>query len=304
MRLLRFSLAAASAAALVAVPAAVGQGQRSPDTIRLPNGWQPEGIASGAGDALFVGSIPTGRVLRINARTGRSEVLVRRRQGRAAIGLKVSDGRIFVAGGPTGRAFVYSSRTGADLGNVRLTTGPTFVNDVTVTRRAAYFTDSQKPQLYRLGLNRRGAASDRATAIPFTGDLQYDEDPETFEANGIAAAPDGSLLVVQSRTASLFKVDPRSGASRRVALTGGDRGRLENADGILRDGRTLYVVQNRSNRIAVVRLAADLRSGRIVRTLRDGDFDVPTTVARKGSFLYAVNARFGTDPTSRTRTTS
>ena len=301
MRLLRLSLLAASAAALVAVPTAVGQSQSSPSTIRLPDGWQPEGIASGAGDSLYVGSIPTGRVLRINARTGRSEVLVRRRQGRAAIGLKVSDGRIFVAGGPTGRAFVYSSRTGADLGDVRLTTGPTFINDVTVTRRAAYFTDSQKPQLYRLGLNRRGAASERATAIPFTGDLRYDEDPETFEANGIAAAPDGSLLVVQSRTASLFKVDPRTGASRRVALTGGDQGRLENADGILLDGRTLYVVQNRSNRIAVVRLAANLRSGRIQRTLRDGDFDVPTTVARKGSFLYAVNARFGTNPTSRTR---
>jgi hypothetical protein len=54
------------------------------------------------------------------------------------------------------------------------------------------------------------------------------------------------------------------------------------------------VVQNQLNKIAVVRLAADLRSGTLARTITDSDFDVPTTAARYGNWLYAVNARFGT----------
>ena len=297
----RTAVAAAFAAALCLAPAA-SEAQRSrPATIPLPNGWQPEGIAGGTGNALYVGSIPTGRVLRVDARTGRTRVLVPRRAGRAAIGLKADRNRLFVAGGPTGRAFVYDARTGADIANVRLTTAPTFVNDVTVTRRAAFFTDSQQPQLHRLPLTAGGAPAATATPVPFTGDLRYDDDPETFEANGIAATPDGAtLLVVQSRTGGLFTVDPATGASTRVKLTGGE-GRLTNADGILLRGRTLYVVQNRTNRIAVVRLAANLASGRIERTIRDSDFQVPTTVARKGDDLYAVNARFGTTPTPQTR---
>lgn len=41
-----------------------------PDRLDLPDGWQPEGIAAGRGTDLYVGSIPTGAVLRLDARTG------------------------------------------------------------------------------------------------------------------------------------------------------------------------------------------------------------------------------------------
>jgi len=81
-----------------------------------------------------------------------------------------------------------------------------------------------------------------------------------------------------------------------VALTGGDRGLLPSADGILLRGRTLYVVQNRLNKIAVVRLARDLSEGTIQREITHPAFDVPTTVARSGNVLFLPNARFGTPP--------
>ena len=64
-------------------------------------------------------------------------------------------------------------------------------------------------------------------------------------------------------------------------------------DGILLDGRTLYVVQNRMNQIAVIKLTRGLASGTITDLLTDSDFDVPTTIAEFGKYLYAVNARFG-----------
>ncbi len=70
---------------------------------------------------------------------------------------------------------------------------------------------------------------------------------------------------------------------------------LTDGDGLLLIGkRTLLVVQNRSNQIAVVKLDSRYRSGRIVRTITHPEFDVPTTVARKRGSLYLPNARFST----------
>jgi hypothetical protein len=92
-----------------------------PDTIRLPDGFQPEGIASGRGTTLYVGSIPLGAVWAGDARSGRGAVLVPPHAGRNHIGIKVDRrNRIFVAGGPTGQGYVYDARTGADLASYQL----------------------------------------------------------------------------------------------------------------------------------------------------------------------------------------
>ncbi|MDQ5834762.1 MAG: hypothetical protein M3550_17190 [Actinomycetota bacterium] len=75
-----------------------------PDRLDLPPGWQPEGIAAGRHFDLYVGSIPTGAVLRLDARTGATETVVPGGPGRAAIGLKLDyHKRLFVTGGPTGK---------------------------------------------------------------------------------------------------------------------------------------------------------------------------------------------------------
>ncbi len=79
--------------------------------------------------------------------------------------------------------------------------------------------------------------------------------------------------------------------TREIDLGGGS---VPNGDGILLEGRTLYVVQNRDNKIAVIALSDDLRSGRITRYITDPDFDVPSTIDDTRDHLYAVNARFGT----------
>ena len=160
-----------------------------------------------------------------------------------------------------------------------------FVNDVVLTRRAAYFTDSLVQRLYRVRIGRHGRLSP-PERIPITGDLVYGAG---FNANGIEAVPNGRrLIVVKSNTGELFSVSPRSGRSRRIALDGS----LMNGDGILLRGRTLYVVRNRDNMIAVVDLNRGLRSGEIEEELTDPLLDVPTTIAAFKRFLYAVNARF------------
>ena len=66
-----------------------------------------------------------------------------------------------------------------------------------------------------------------------------------------------------------------------------------NGDGLLLEGRTLYVVQNQLNRVAVIQLAADLGSGTVLRHLTHPAFAVPTTIDRVSGRLYLPNARFG-----------
>jgi sugar lactone lactonase YvrE len=284
-------------AAVAALPTAAGAAT-FPDTIRLPDGWQPEGIASGRGTSLYVGSIPTGAVWKGDARTGRGDVLVPGQAGRSAIGIKVDRrNRLFVAGGATGKGFVYDARTGADLASYQLAPAgapATFVNDVAVTSRAAWFTDSRIQQLYALPLGRHGRlpAQSQVRTLPLTGDLVYQEGNNL---NGIVAARGGrTLLSVQTNTGKLFRINPRTGVAREVDLGGAS---LVNGDGMLLAGRVLFVVQNRDNRIAVVKLSHSLSRGRVVATLTDPDFDVPTTIAFQAGRLYAVNARFGTtDP--------
>lgn len=286
-------LAAGALAATAASPAA---DRPFPETIALPNGFAPEGIAVGRGDTFYVGSIPTGAIYSGSLRTGEGSVLVPAVAGRQAIGLDVdARNRLLVAGGPTGNAYVYDAATGALLAEYDLTSGATFVNDVVVTRDGAYLTDSVNQVLYRIPIAPNGTLGATAETIPLTGDIAY---TTGFNANGIDATPDGRWLVlVQSNTGLLFRVDPATGVAREIDL-GGET--VTAGDGILLDGRTLYVVRNQQNRIAVVRLAPDLLSGRLVTHLTDPGFDVPTTIAEHGNRLYAVTARFGTPVTPDT----
>jgi sugar lactone lactonase YvrE len=264
-----------------------------PGTIRLPDGFRPEGIASGRGTSLYVGSIPTGAVWAGDARSGRGAVLVPPHMGRAAIGIKVDRrNRIFVAGGPTGQGYVYDAGTGADLASWQLAPAgvATFVNDVVLTREAAYFTDSLNRQLYVVPLGRHGQlpGQDAVRTLPLTGDLVLQAGNNL---NGIVAAKGGRVLVVvQSNTGKLFTVDPRTGVTDEVDLGGAT---VTNGDGLLLLGRHLFVVRNRNNLIAVVKLSGSLSSGRIVAELTDPDFDVPTTLTFTAGSLYTVNARFG-----------
>ena len=138
-------------------------------------------------------------------------------------------------------------------------------------------------------------ATGQVSTLPLTGDWQQ---TAGFNANGIAQTPDHrALLVVQSSTGFLFRVDPATGRATRVDLGGT---LLTDGDGLLLAGRTLYAVQNQLNQVAVLRLARCGTRGTLTRTLTSPQFDVPTTVARFGRSLYLPNARFTTPPTPTT----
>jgi outer membrane protein assembly factor BamB len=280
----------AAAPALLLTTAAAAPGTR---TVPVPVDFQPEGIAVGTGSTFYVGSLHDGDIYRASLRSGQGSVLVDV-SGRQALGMKVDEPghRLFVAGGFDGHAFVYDTRSGATLANFTLApSGATLVNDVALTRQAAYFTDSFSPHLYRVPLHRDGSFGPPST-LTVTGPAGVPTAAGGFGLNGIDATPDGRTLVVaRSDLGALFTVDPRTGSSRAIPLTGGSL-TPGTPDGILLAGPRLFIVENFANTLVEVRLAPHLRSGAVVAMVSDPAFEVPTAVARHGHELALVNARF------------
>jgi sugar lactone lactonase YvrE len=269
---------------------------RFPARINLPDGWQPEGITAGRGHVVYAGSLANGAIRRVNVRTGEQRTIVPG-PGKPAVGIDYDfrNNRIWVAGGPTGEIRVYKASTGELL---RTWTFPNtgFLNDIVVTRHAVYATDSGRKELKVVPLGRggrlRSTTSGRTLAL--TGDFQ--QVANQFNANGIVAK-DGWLIVVNTYTGKLFRVNPHTGATRRIDLGGAS---VSFGDGLELHGRTLYVVRNMLNAVAVFRLGKSLRSAERVGSVSSSGLDVPATAAFQSGFLWAVNARFNTPPTPQT----
>jgi hypothetical protein len=286
----RFSPALGIALSLVLVAGPAGAATFAAE-IPLADGWQPEGIAVGRGLTAYVGSLADGGIARVDLRTGeRDDDFVTSATG-PAVGLEYEPGadRLWVAGGPSGEVRVYDATTGALLETYAFGAGR-FVNDVVVTRDAAYATDSSNAELLVVPLTAAGtlpAPSDVET-LALGGDWVQ---VAGFNANGIEAFA-GWLFVVNSTTGALDAVNPATGEAHEVL----EPGSVIAGDGILFVGSTLYVVQNQRNLVSIwsVRGGLVVPAGQITEDELDGDLDVPTTIASAGGSLWAANARFTT----------
>ncbi|WP_171171283.1 superoxide dismutase [Streptomyces sp. I05A-00742] len=297
--LLGAGAAAAAAAALGPLAPAARAAAPAPWPTRfpLPDGFRPEGIATGPGPYAWFGSLGSGALYRAHLPTGRGGVLPTRMEV-GSVGLKTDRrGRAFVAGGPTRQLRVVDTRDGRILAVYEVGRPATLINDVVLTDRAAWFTDSTQALVHGLPLGPRGelpSARDVIT-LPLTG--EWAEAPaDGFTSNGISATPDGRALLVVNvfqEGGSLLRVDPRTGDTRRVDLGGR---KLPDGDGLLLLGRTLYVVQQVQNAIDVFHLDAAGLRGTWTTRITDPRFRIPTTVAAHGDRLYLPNSRFTEEP--------
>ena len=286
------------ALSVVLAPAAAAVRPADPDLptrIDLPDGFQPEGIESDAAGNLYVGSLRDGDIWTVNVLTGDERLLVDNAAdaGLVSVGLHLDDqGRLWVAGGPTMQVRVYDVASGELLETYPFPTAG-FINDLDISRNAVYATDSVNQQLLVVPLLDGGAlpAPSAATTMELTGDLSYSAG---FNANGIAARG-GWLVLVQSNEGLLFKVNPRTGETTTIDTGGYD---VTNGDGLELRGRTLYVVRNFSNLVAVLTLRAGLTQAEFVGDFTSEDFelDIPTTGTLTQGALWVVNARFSTPP--------
>ena len=268
-----------------------------PEQIPLPDGFYPEGIEVGTGHDFYVGSLLDGAVYKGDLRTGDGAVLAAGVEGRFLAGLKYDDrsGLLWAVGGEgqQTKLFAFDGASGDLIHEISI--DGIFINDLVITRDALYITDSLADQLWTVPLTNRGAPAGSPRAIPLSGDFQFVTEGELpINLNGIDATANGrTLIAVHSTLGVLYRIDPATGEATEIDLGGAT---VPFGDGIVLHGRTLYVVQNFLNTVAVVKLQPDLASGEVVDTITSDLFRVPTTAARFGSRVYVVNARFDVAP--------
>ena len=212
----------------------------------------------------------------------------------ASIGLKVKRGRLFVAGGPAGDVEVYDTSSRELLAQFQLCTASCFVNDLTVARNGDVFvTESDQSQfVYRIPADAVRAGGGTVDPIPIAPPLV--PVAGTPNANGIAASRGRYVVFVQSNAGKLFRLDRGTREVTEIPVT---RGEVTNGDGIVLKKRTLYVVRNRDQLIAKVKLSRGFDTARVVRTKTDDSFEDPTTAALTGKKrLLVVNSDFFPPP--------
>jgi sugar lactone lactonase YvrE len=273
------------------------------DIIELPGATSAEGIARGRGATFYAGDLLAGDIFRGNLQKSTAELFIDAPEGRWALGMAFHrpTGLLFVAGGTTGQAYVYDTRTGETVATYQLGTPQTppdppvsVINDVTITKAGAWFTDSVQAQLYFVPIGRRGELGP-STTLPLTGPAA--DTSGEFNLNGIAATRNGSTLIVAHTTnGKLYTVDPETGASAEIS--GVD---VPAVDGIVFEAGRLWAVQS-INQVSVVDLSPDLTRGVVKRVITSDLFQTPSTAARFGSRLAVVNAKFDTGfpPTAET----
>jgi sugar lactone lactonase YvrE len=276
-----------------ALPAAAS-GPSTDDVIVLEGATSAEGIAAGDGTTFYAGDLGTGDILRGDISTGKAKRFIDAPDGRMAVGMKADlrNDLLFVAGGGTGKAFVYNTETRKPVMEYNL--APGFINDVTLTGDGAWFTNSAAPELYFVPVNRWGELGEAADVktLKVGGEAGKPLQPGQFGFNGIAAAEDDEVLIVaHTQNQALYAVDPGTGESSRIKGAN-----LEFVDGILMKGHTVWAVRNMSNQISRLELSDDLSSFTVEEAITSEHFDIPTTVARFGDTLAAVNAKFGKQP--------
>jgi sugar lactone lactonase YvrE len=275
--------------ALVAALAAPATASRPDEVIVLPGASSAEGITAGRGATFYAGDLFRGDIFRGNVRRGTAAVFIDAPDGRMAVGM-AADLRhqlLFVAGGFTGQGYVYDLRTGATVASYQFADpAASVVNDVAVTRRGAWFTDSLQAQLYFVPVSRAGIPRPFRT-LALSGPAA--DTSGEFNLNGIQATPSGKTLIVgHSSNGELYTVDPSSGTSATIAGVS-----VPEVDGLVLAGRRLWAVQN-TNQVSRIRLDPDLTAGVVDKVITSDLFQTPSTAARFGRRLAVVNAKFDT----------
>lgn len=261
----------------------------------------PEGVAYDAErNAIFTGSAATGAVVRIDL--AKHEPAIVAAAGAtlpaepfpALLGMKLDSAkRLWLAGGRTGRLAVIDSSSGKLLKKFAVP-DPTksLINDIAIVgpnanSTAAYFTDTLAPTLWRVTTT-GDQIGELEPWLEFTDTvLKYDKGANL---NGIAATPDGlHLIVVQMNKGLLFRIDV---ADKRIVPIDFGGVALSGADGLVLDGRKLYVVRQTENEIVTIELSEDLAKGREVGRYKGEALAWPATGVVVGDRLLVVNTQF------------
>ncbi|MCW7538358.1 superoxide dismutase family protein [Aquabacterium sp. A7-Y] len=252
----------------------------------------PEGIAvDEASGVAYVGSSSEGHLYKLEPGKPRAELLsYGGSPGRqAALGLKLDTlGRLWVAGGAAGTVALVDAHSGQTLAVLKTPHSPhPFINDLVISSDGfVYVTDSQRPVLFRA----RNVANQPTALEPW---LDLARTPIRYvdgavNLNGMVVTPDGRYLVaVQTATGQLWRIDTRSREVRQIEVDGA----LLHGDGLVLQGRALWVLRNVENEIARVELDAGYTRGRVTQRLTSARLKHPSTAALARGTLKVVNSQ-------------
>lgn len=253
----------------------------------------PEGVAARPGGRVFyVGATGDGTIYRGTIDNPTVTEFIPGGAGRSAVGIKIAGGKLYVAGGGTGKIFVYDLSTKALVAS--FDTGAVgFLNDLVVTSKGdVYVTDSFRPTLWHVTASQVQAGSGTPQAIPVGPEIAYQPG---FNLNGIVARAGGNqLIVVQTNTGNLFRIDldhaaPNGRVIRQIHVSP-----LPGGDGMLLDAGRLIVVQGDPPMLTFVKLDRAAARGEVVGKQTDHSLRGPSTVARAQNLYLVVNADFAT----------
>jgi Cu-Zn family superoxide dismutase len=268
---------------------ATAQGPAIIHTLVPSTHGNPEGVAAdGLTGAFFVGTLGDGTIYRGTLGSRRVVPYIAGGGGRRAVGMKAVRGRLYVAGGATGRLYVFDITRRALVATFDTGAGG-FLNDLAVTAAGdVWVTDSFRPLLWRVTAAQVAARRGRPQGIRVAPEIAH---RSGFNLNGIVALDGGRmLLVVQSNTGRIYRIVPGAGAAGRT-ITRVDAPPVS-GDGMLVDGRRLIVVE--SPKLVVLDLRRDARRAVVVKRVTDPSFRTPSTIARARDRYLVVNADFAT----------
>ena len=296
-----------------------------PEASSIPTGFEAEGIELGKGHEFFLGAHSlaslfgppffgivfelsefAGAIYKGNLRTGEGAILAPP-TGKPVSGLSYDPrtdylyaatgsgdllpGTPFIASFKDQGVIVYDASSGDLVTEITFGDGIS-INDCLVTRTGVYCTDSINPDLYKVVLEKGGRlpSTPVVEVIPMPGFQMVDG----FNANGLVGDFDGrQLVIVNATTGVLFLVDTESGEASPLQIEGAEQ-LFPNGDGLFLDGRTLYIIQNFDNKVAVVQLSGDLTGGSFIRNIpgEPNPLRTATTIIGFGNSLYAINTDF------------
>ena len=294
-RLSRVLAGCVAASLILAAPAFAQEGVRSyplPDAAAYP-----EGIAAAPdGKTVYTSNVATGAVFAVDLESGAvtaaggplgiapgSESGSPLRSLGAKVGAR---GLLWIAGGETGSMRLFDLASKAMVATFTTPGTGGLINDVAVTGEAAYFTDTRRPFLWRVAADARADAtlepwiSFAGTALEYTAGANL---------NGIAATADGRyLIVVQMAAGRLFRIDTQTRAVTRIDAGGED---LTLGDGLVLDGRRLYLVRQGAGEVVALDLGGDFLAAKVVKRIRPRELAWPATAALVGDRLIVANSQ-------------
>jgi len=266
-------------------------------TIQQPDpAANPEGIAvDKRSRAFFVGITAGGDIYRGTLGSDTIVPFIDAAPGKAAIGLKVHRGKLYVAGGPTGAITVYDLATTKEVGTFQTPGTGGFLNDLVVTRRGdVYVTDSFRQTLWHVTPAQVEAGRGEPQALDVSA-IPYGAGE--FNLNGIVAKGARKLIVVNSSTGKLFRIKLGDDGASIEEIDEIEGATVPGGDGLLLDRGRLVAVQGDPAQLSFIKLRRGARSATLKGTQTNDKLRGPSTVDATKRLYLVVNADFDNNVT-------